>query len=219
MRRGVKIELVPGVASRHRYESASRYSISFSAGDPKIAANVANDLASFFTESSIERREQQARLTTEFLRRQLQGAERDLREQERMIREFKEKYRGELPDELKSVFRKEPPPREVVVDHFPHLEQTAKLVNRWKEGGRLFSYLRTKESEKLIIVVNFDAGDSFGFDLQLPEYMIRTWALEDGAYPLKDVLSERILELSVTHGVARVRIDLEPLESLILNFI
>jgi uncharacterized protein involved in exopolysaccharide biosynthesis len=106
MRDEVKVELVPGVDQSRRFESASRYSISFTADAPKNAANVANDLASFFTESSIERREQRARLTTEFLRRQLKNAEGDLREQERMIREFKEKHRGELPDELEANLRK-----------------------------------------------------------------------------------------------------------------
>jgi uncharacterized protein involved in exopolysaccharide biosynthesis len=106
MRNRVNIEVVPGVDPSRGSESASRYSISFTADDPNIAANVANDLASFFTESSIERREQRARLTTEFLRRQLQNAERDLREQERMIREFKEEHRGELPDELEANLRK-----------------------------------------------------------------------------------------------------------------
>jgi uncharacterized protein involved in exopolysaccharide biosynthesis len=106
MRNQVEIALVPGVDRRRRFESASRYSISFTANDPKNAANVANDLASFFTESSIERREHRARLTTEFLRRQLEDAERDLGEQERMIREFKEEHRGELPDELEANLRK-----------------------------------------------------------------------------------------------------------------
>ncbi len=106
MRGGVEVELVPGVNPGRRFETASRYSISFEADDPEIAANVANDLASLFTESSIERRGKRARLTTEFLRGQLQGAERDLREQERMIREFKEKHRGELPGELEANLRK-----------------------------------------------------------------------------------------------------------------
>jgi succinoglycan biosynthesis transport protein ExoP len=106
MRDDVKVDLIPSVSPGRQYESASRYSISFTCDDPKTAADVANDLASVFTESSIERREQQARLTTEFLRRQLQDAERDLREQERMIREFKEKHPGELPDELEANLRK-----------------------------------------------------------------------------------------------------------------
>jgi uncharacterized protein involved in exopolysaccharide biosynthesis len=106
MRRRVDIELVPGVNPSRRSESASRYSISFTSDDPGTAAKVANDLASLFTESSIERREQRARLTTDFLRRQLQHSEHELGEQERMIREFKEKYRGELPDELEANLRK-----------------------------------------------------------------------------------------------------------------
>jgi len=106
MRRRVDVELVPGVNPSRRSESASRYSISFAGDDPEIAANVANDLASLFTESSIQRREQQARLTTEFLRGQLQHSEQELGEQERMIREFKEKYRGELPGELEANLRK-----------------------------------------------------------------------------------------------------------------
>jgi len=106
MRKRVKIDLLPDVNPGRDSDSASRYSISFVADDPKVAAEVANNLASFFAESSIERREQQARLTTDFLRRQLDAADRDLREQERLIREFKEKYRGELPDELEANLRK-----------------------------------------------------------------------------------------------------------------
>jgi uncharacterized protein involved in exopolysaccharide biosynthesis len=57
-------------------------------------------------ETSIEKRSGQARLTTNFLRDQLEDAERELREQEYLIREFNEKYRGELPGELDSNLRK-----------------------------------------------------------------------------------------------------------------
>jgi uncharacterized protein involved in exopolysaccharide biosynthesis len=106
MRKNVDIKLVPSVNRSRRAESASRYSISFTSSDPQIAANVANGLASFFAESSIVTREHRARLTTEFLRKQLGDAERDFREQERMIREFNEKHRGELPDELDANLRK-----------------------------------------------------------------------------------------------------------------
>jgi len=88
---------------------------------------------------------------------------------------------------------------------------------RWNEGERLFSYLRTKDSDQLIIVTNFDAMESYGFDLQLPREIIETWNLNDGTYPLKDVLSERTLELIVSEGKAATRIDIEPLESLILD--
>lgn len=88
---------------------------------------------------------------------------------------------------------------------------------RWSEGERIFSYLRTKQSEKLIIVVNFDPVNSYGFDLQLPREIVVTWNLQDETNALDDVLSERNLELQVNQGNAKVRIDLEPLESLILK--
>ncbi|MCK4746557.1 MAG: hypothetical protein KAT15_05965, partial [Bacteroidales bacterium] len=88
---------------------------------------------------------------------------------------------------------------------------------RWKEGERLFSYLRLKESERLIIVTNFDAEERYAFDLQLPGDIIETWNIQDGTYTLMDVLSNRTLELSVKEGKAETRIDIEPLESLILN--
>jgi len=76
------------------------YGISFRCGDPKIAADVANDLASGFIDTHLRMRSRQARLTTEFLRRELAQVEKDLAEQERAITEFKQLYRGELPGEL-----------------------------------------------------------------------------------------------------------------------
>jgi hypothetical protein len=88
---------------------------------------------------------------------------------------------------------------------------------RWREGVRLLNYLRVKESDKLIVVINFDTRETYGFDLRLPENLIETWNLHDGTYTLEDVLSDRILELIVKGDVAESRIDLEPLESLILT--
>ena len=84
-------------------------------------------------------------------------------------------------------------------------------------SDRVFSYVRWKEGERLIIVTNFDANDNFGFDLQLPEELVRTWNLEDGTYTLDDQLGDRTLELLVASGEARMRVDIAPLESLILK--
>jgi uncharacterized protein involved in exopolysaccharide biosynthesis len=83
-----------------RYQSARLYAVSFEAGSPEIAAVIANELAALFSEASIEMRSQQAQLTTQFLSRELERAEQELRAQNRQIREFKERYRGELPSEL-----------------------------------------------------------------------------------------------------------------------
>ncbi len=84
-------------------------------------------------------------------------------------------------------------------------------------NDRVFSFVRWKESDRLIIVANFDSTDGYGFELQLPGEIIGTWNLQDGTYPMRDVLSDRTLELIVAEGKAVTRIDIEPLESLILK--
>ena len=48
----------------------------------------------------MEQRTHQARLTTEFLTREMERAEAALRQQSALLREFKEKNRGQLPNEL-----------------------------------------------------------------------------------------------------------------------
>jgi uncharacterized protein involved in exopolysaccharide biosynthesis len=70
--------------------------------DPDKAAGVANDVVSRLIEANLERRSRQARLATDFLRREMERAEASLKEQSAKISEFKERYRGELPSELAS---------------------------------------------------------------------------------------------------------------------
>lgn len=74
--------------------------ITYSSTDRRLAADVANELAGFFTAANIEMRNRQAELTTDFLRREMQRAEQDLRDQERKITEFTQANRGGLPGEL-----------------------------------------------------------------------------------------------------------------------
>lgn len=84
-------------------------------------------------------------------------------------------------------------------------------------NDRVFSFVRWKENEHLIIVTNFDARNGFGFELQLPRDLIETWKLEEGSYQLADQLSDQELELHMRDGYAEIRIDLEPLQSFILK--
>lgn len=84
-------------------------------------------------------------------------------------------------------------------------------------NDRVFSFARWKDKEYLIIVCNFDAGDSFGFELQLPPGLVESWKLSDGSYHLVDVLGDGEFELPVRDGYAKIRMDLEPLESFILR--
>ncbi|HME71996.1 MAG TPA: hypothetical protein VKM54_19305 [Myxococcota bacterium] len=104
LRTDIKVELDPGETSTS--QSAHLLRISFINTNPKVAADVANDLADLFTSASIQQRSQQSELTTEFLRRELAQAEEALKEQNRKITEFKERYRGELPEEQDSNLRR-----------------------------------------------------------------------------------------------------------------
>ncbi len=84
-------------------------------------------------------------------------------------------------------------------------------------NDRVFSFVRWKEKERLIIISNFDASNTFGFDLQLPGDLLQAWNLKDGVYTLDDKLGEHTPELRIIAGHAETRIDIEPLESMILE--
>nr|WP_158837263.1 alpha-amylase family glycosyl hydrolase [Polaribacter sp. L3A8] len=83
---------------------------------------------------------------------------------------------------------------------------------------RVLSFVRWSGDEKLIIVSNFNAQDTYGFELGLPEDIIKKWNLKDGEYQLEDQLyKEYSSTLKVENGEARVRVDVKPLESFILK--
>lgn len=85
---------------RRRGQSAQIYALGFRDTDAERAAAVSNALASSFIDVHLRMRSSEARVTTDFLRRELLEVEEELRAQERLATEFKEKYRGELPGEL-----------------------------------------------------------------------------------------------------------------------
>ncbi|ALM08087.1 alpha-amylase [Sediminicola sp. YIK13] len=83
---------------------------------------------------------------------------------------------------------------------------------------RVFSFARWSDSEKLVVVSNFDADDTFGFSLGLPHDLIEKWELKDGDYLLTDQLfGEATAVLKVKNGNARMRVDIQPLESFIFR--
>lgn len=82
------------------------YGVSYQSESPAEAAGVANSLAALFVEASLTRRNLQARRTTDFLRRELESDEKELRDQSRLVSEFRREHRGELPDELDTNLRK-----------------------------------------------------------------------------------------------------------------
>jgi len=73
------------------------FSITFTAGDPRLAQQVCGEITSMFTEENLRLREQSAVGTTDFLKDQLEEAKRQLDTQEAKSAEFKRKFMGALP--------------------------------------------------------------------------------------------------------------------------
>jgi polysaccharide biosynthesis transport protein len=103
--KNVSIELDPGIR-RDPSERARVVLVFFSDGKAERAADVTNDLANRLTVAGMRLRSEQARVTTQFLRRELESAEVALREQSKKVSEFQEAHRGELPSELESHLRR-----------------------------------------------------------------------------------------------------------------
>ncbi|MAD97196.1 MAG: alpha-amylase [Flavobacteriaceae bacterium] len=83
---------------------------------------------------------------------------------------------------------------------------------------KVLSFVRWKGDEKLIIVSNFNAENTYGFELGLPSDIVAKWNLQDGEYQVKDQLYQQYSStLLVKDGNARVRVDVQPLESFILK--
>ena len=73
--------------------------VRYESDDPETAATVANALADRFITVHIKRRAQQTRITSDFLRQEMERAEQALHEQRSRVAEFKQRHRGELPSE------------------------------------------------------------------------------------------------------------------------
>ena len=85
-------------------------------------------------------------------------------------------------------------------------------------NDRVYSFVRFSKEEKLLIISNFDANDSFGFELQIPGDVVQEMGLSDDSYMLNDQLyKQESAELIVENGVASVRVDIKPLESFIFK--
>ena len=82
----------------------------------------------------------------------------------------------------------------------------------------VFSFVRYSVEEKLIIVINFNAFDTYGFDLEIPTNLISEWNLSEGSHAIIEQLyHHKTAELKVHQGLGKVRVDLRPLESFIFR--
>lgn len=97
MRKEIKIE--PIVSAGPTEKEIDAFKISFTTGSPKKAQEVATRLTKLFIEQNLQTREHQSAVTTGFLKEQVEDAKAKLAHQEELIRDFKLKNLGELPEQ------------------------------------------------------------------------------------------------------------------------
>jgi succinoglycan biosynthesis transport protein ExoP len=91
-----------GLQKGGKGETTVAFAISYKGRNPQQVAQVANTLASFYIDENLKVRERQAAGTADFLRGQLDEMKQRLEGQEQRLRRFKERYMGELPEQLQA---------------------------------------------------------------------------------------------------------------------
>jgi glycosidase len=85
-------------------------------------------------------------------------------------------------------------------------------------NDKVLSFVRWSDTEKLIVISNFNEANTYTFNLKIPEDVIKTWELDQGTYKASDVLyNEFSSDLIINNGEGEVNVKLNPLESLILK--
>jgi polysaccharide chain length determinant protein (PEP-CTERM system associated) len=88
-----------------RVQRQNAFSISFEGTEPGTVMRVTNKLAGMFIEENLKFRESRVEGTSEFIGRELQTMESNLKKREEAVRRYKEKNMGQLPGQLEANLR------------------------------------------------------------------------------------------------------------------
>jgi glycosidase len=102
----------------------------------------------------------------------------------------------------------------VVKGEFVSLQEVNESTENY--NSKLYSFARTTSNESIIVVSNFDAENSYEFELKLDKDFVSKMNLEDGEYTVKDYLSEKYYQLKVSKGHGSIALKIKALGSYIL---
>lgn len=100
MRSSIKMSSVTPLTAQAQQRPVSAFSISFSYSDRITAQKVTADLVSRFMSENARQREQESRMTTQFLKDQLDEAKKELDSVEDKLAKFRMSAQGRLPDQV-----------------------------------------------------------------------------------------------------------------------
>ena len=130
---------------------SNTFSISFRGQDPKIVASVANALATYFIDENLKVREAQAIGTSTFLDDELEMMRGKLKESEDAMRDYRQKYMGELPDQLDANLSALQRLSEDLIEKQKALRESKNMLNALKS--------QISESQNAQSMLNFDEFD------------------------------------------------------------
>lgn len=98
-------------------------------------------------------------------------------------------------------------------------EDIHQFNRKYTEGynDKVLSFVRWSDTEKLIIISNFDAKNNYDFNLKIPKNILETWQLKNGKYKVEDQLYKQFSSsLIVDKDSGSIQIHMKGLESFIL---
>ncbi len=105
LRDSLSIESVPLRGERGEIRSLD-IRVGLAGGDPKRIAETVNRITTELINESNAYRTQQSRVTLDFMQREFEQADEALREHQRRLANFRERYRGSLPEEQPATIAK-----------------------------------------------------------------------------------------------------------------
>jgi succinoglycan biosynthesis transport protein ExoP len=127
------------------------FKISYSGSEPRLVAQVTNQLASLFIEENLKARELQASGTTDFIENQLQETRKTLEEQEGRLKDFRMKHIGEMPEQQSADLQ-------ILGQLQSQVQLEGEALNRAEQQK---SYLQSLMPQA-IPVIDIDTGDETG---------------------------------------------------------
>ncbi len=85
--------------------AAAAFKLAYEGREPETVQKVTNRLAMMYIEENLRVRESLARGTKEFLDKQLQDMEQELKKREEAIQQFRQSHMGELPEQMEANLR------------------------------------------------------------------------------------------------------------------
>ncbi len=98
MRKAIEVKIQGGGGQ-------NSFTVSYEGSEPKTVMMVTNELASLFIEENLKLRESRVEGTADFINKELQAMEEELKKKEQEVRHYKERNLGQLPQQMEANLR------------------------------------------------------------------------------------------------------------------